>query len=398
MGRFSEWQPRYSEHGIPTFPVVIDDKGRKKPAVKGYLKLGCAVSRRLASKFAEHDALGFALGKRSGITVLDVDCHDERILADAMARHGPTPIIVRSGGGNWQAWYRHNGEGRKVRLWPDLPIDLLGCGYIVAPPSQGTCRAYEMVAGSLDDLTRLPMLTGLESVPASSAIREDIGHRNCELFRFCLTVARGCPSLDRLLVAGRARNGEFSPPLSDDEVIRTAKSAWRYTQDGNNWFGQGGMAALPFFAVDQLAASAPDAFALLAILKRHHGGFRDQFAIANAMAESLGWTLPRLKRARRQLLSGGFVRCVQEGRHGPHDPPMYAWSGGTMSYPNTNTRPPAPPIPLLRLGLQGEILSKPRRTGRVRPQSEHSRGKKVWGYASPPDANSATSERRSQCH
>ena len=24
MGRFSEWPPRYSEYGIPTFPVTID--------------------------------------------------------------------------------------------------------------------------------------------------------------------------------------------------------------------------------------------------------------------------------------------------------------------------------------------------------------------------------------
>jgi hypothetical protein len=108
------------------------------------------------------------------------------------------------------------------------------------------------------------------------------------------------------------------------------------------------MAALSFFAVDQLAASAPDALALLAILKRHHAGLRHQFAIANAMAESLGWTLPRLKRARRRLMSGGFLRCVQEGRRGPHDPPMYAWSGGTISSPNTNYTPlcSSPPPPL----------------------------------------------------
>jgi hypothetical protein len=50
--------------------------------------------------------------------------------------------------------------------------------------------------------------------------------------------------------------------------------------------------------------------------------------------------------------------------------------------------------------LGGAHRSRPRvrRFAPRRPQSEHGRGKKVWGYASPPDANSATSERRSQCH
>ena len=65
---FSQWQPRYAEHRIPTFPVKD-----KRPSVKGYLHLGLPASAQLAMKFTESEAFGFALGARSGITVLDVE-------------------------------------------------------------------------------------------------------------------------------------------------------------------------------------------------------------------------------------------------------------------------------------------------------------------------------------
>jgi len=66
-----------------------------------------------------------------------VDTPDERVLADALGRHGPTPLVIRSGSGNWQAWYRNGGEPRRVRPWADKPIDILGDGFTVAPPSRG---------------------------------------------------------------------------------------------------------------------------------------------------------------------------------------------------------------------------------------------------------------------
>jgi hypothetical protein len=81
----------------------------------------------LALRFPVNDAFGFALGRRTRITVLDIDSPDERVLSDALAKHGCSPFIVRSGSGNWQAWYRHGGEGRHVRPWGgEPPIDVLG--------------------------------------------------------------------------------------------------------------------------------------------------------------------------------------------------------------------------------------------------------------------------------
>ncbi|WP_394893418.1 bifunctional DNA primase/polymerase [Mesorhizobium sp. AaZ16] len=129
----------------------------KRPAVKGYLKIGDRTSEQLALKFANDNAFGFAC-KRSQITVLDVDAPDERLLADALDQHGPSPLIIRSGSGNFQAWYRNNGEGRRVRPDPAKPIDILGDGFVVAPPSQGSKGQYQIIAGTLDDIERLPTM------------------------------------------------------------------------------------------------------------------------------------------------------------------------------------------------------------------------------------------------
>ena len=153
-GVFAEWQPRYAEHRLPTFPVHGDSK---KPAVTGYLRVGLPSSKQLALKFGEIDAFGIAVGSRNRITVLDVDSPDERILADAMSRVGPSPFIVRSGSGNHHAWYRHNGEQRRIRPVPHEPIDILGAGFVVAPPSRGAKGTYTLVQGTLDDLDRLQL-------------------------------------------------------------------------------------------------------------------------------------------------------------------------------------------------------------------------------------------------
>lgn len=118
-GLFAEWQPRYAERGIPTFPVR-----EKRPAIRGNLKLGSATSAQLAKKFPDADAIGFALGKRSKITILDVDTSDRCVLADALNQHGQTPVIVRSGPGNFHAWYRWNREPRKIRPFAEKPLDV----------------------------------------------------------------------------------------------------------------------------------------------------------------------------------------------------------------------------------------------------------------------------------
>ena len=159
MGVFANYQPVYAEHGIATFPL----NDNKRPAVKGWNKIGLPASAKFAAKFTEANALGFLTNKRNGLTVLDIDTTDEKVLSDALALHGETPMIVRTASGKAHAYYRHNGERRRIRPWDGLPIDVLGVGgLVVAPPTLVAKGEYHFTQGSLDDINRLPVMRGLD--------------------------------------------------------------------------------------------------------------------------------------------------------------------------------------------------------------------------------------------
>lgn len=310
MGVFAEWQPRYAEHGIATFPVR-----EKRPAVKGYLKIGLDASRQFAVKFPIEDSFGLAC-RRNRITVLDVDAPDERLLADAMSEFGPSPFIVRSGSGNFQAWYRNNGEGRKVRP-DDRPIDILGDGFVVAPPSVGPNGAYTIISGSLDELATLPTMRRVEMAPASAGVpaeRVESGRRNEALWRACMAQARQCSNINELMEAAMHQNEQlFYEPLADAEVLKIVASAWTKEMAGENWIGRGKRVVVDFAEVDNLLRNHPDAFVLLMLLRRYHRP-GETFAVANAMAGTMpggGWTVKRLAAARRRLEEIGEIEMVR---------------------------------------------------------------------------------------
>jgi hypothetical protein len=333
---FAEWQPRYAEHNIAIFPVTAN----KVPAIKGYLRVGLNASEQLAMRFPDNDAFGLAC-RRNRITVLDIDTPDERVLADALSRHGQTPFIVRSGSGNFQAWYRHGGETRRVRPDPDKPIDILGDGFVVAPPSRGSKGQYQFLQGTLDDLDRLPRMRPLENpvgnrvgcastavsallapVPQTQLAPRDI-KRNETLWRHCMKAARSCARLENLMEAAvEFNNAEFYRPLPADEVLKIVASAWGYEVEGKNFFGYGPRVVLDVDVVDDLAAEAPRAFALLGILNRHHAG-SERFILAKGMAEKLGWSVNTMKAARDELERRGYIECLHRGGDKPNDPPVY---------------------------------------------------------------------------
>jgi Bifunctional DNA primase/polymerase, N-terminal/Primase C terminal 1 (PriCT-1) len=303
-GLFAHWQPRYAEHGIPTFPVR-----NKRPAVRGYLKLGSITSARLAEKFPDACSIGFALGGRSKITVLDVDTPNERVLADVLDRHGRTPIIVRSGSGNHQCWYRWNGERRQIRPFGEKPIDVLGGGFVVAPPSHGSKSNYRFIQGSLDDIDHLPHLRGIPpdakgQTETATQETEYVGEgaRNNTLFKQCMRAAHYCDDLDVLLDVARTRNAEFLPPMPDSEVVKVATSAWKYTERGENRMGCPGV-WFPATEANHLIRNDPDAFLLLSYLRANNRPTRT-FMIANGLERDLPLTRKRLAAA----TPNGYVR------------------------------------------------------------------------------------------
>jgi Bifunctional DNA primase/polymerase, N-terminal/Primase C terminal 1 (PriCT-1) len=321
-GVFAKWQPVYAERGIATFPCTSN----KTPAVRNYGKFGVAASTAMRSRFPDADAFGFMCGKSSGITVLDVDSTDERILADAIDRHGKTPIVARSGSGKFHAWYRHNGERRRIRPRRDVPIDILGGGYVVAPPSHIEAGQYQFIQGSLDDVGNLPALQNVPSIfrPARNSIGPRMVEgdgRNNELFRIVGRAAHSVDDFDQLLDYARTQNEQFGGPMQDAEVYKLTASIWKYTTEGRNRFGQYG-AYVPLELSRKLART-PDAYALYGVLKAENGP-DSIFPIANGMAETaIGLRRYRLSNARKTIIGLGLVEQVTPQTR--HKPAMYRW-------------------------------------------------------------------------
>jgi Bifunctional DNA primase/polymerase, N-terminal len=327
---FSTWQPVYAERGIATFPVGAD----KRPSIRGWQKVGLRGSAQFADKFSDADALGYVTGRRSNVTVLDIDTVEEKVAEDAIHRHGQPSIITRTASGKFHHLYRYNGERRRIRPWPDRPIDLLGDnGYALAAPSKLEKGSYEIIHGHLDDLDRLAPLVGIEdTLPAAptsvtplpakwGGMRQGDG-RNRALWERCMRAGAGC-DLNGMLEVGRKANALFKEPLMDAEVVKIATSAWQHDAAGLNFFTRPRI-MIDHDTFDTLGRTSPDAMLLLLRLERYHGG-NDRFALAKPMAESMGWSIPRWKAARSELAIAGIIKCLHPGGRGPNDPPIYTW-------------------------------------------------------------------------
>jgi bifunctional DNA primase/polymerase-like protein len=332
-GVFSEWQPRYAERGIATFPIGEE----KKPRVRGWQKVGLRGSTELAKKFSDADALGYVTGRRSNVTVLDIDTTDEKIAQDAIRQHGQPAIITRTASGKLHLLYRYNGESRRIRPWLDLPVDVLGDnGYVIAAPSRLENGSYEIIHGQLDDLAHLkPMASGLgemvvvrQGKPVAWSELRDGDIRNRALWEYCMKEARDCQSVKELFERARERNQLFKEPIMEPaRVESTVKSAWKYETAGLNYFTRPRI-VIDHDTFDSLGASNPDAVVLYLKLVRYHGS-KDSFVLSKAMATSLGWGWSRFYAARDLLEGADIIRRIHPGGRGRNDPPIYGW--GTRS-------------------------------------------------------------------
>lgn len=338
MGVFGEWQPQYAEAGLVTFPVDIT---RKAPAVGNYLKAGLPASNQWATKFADATALGIACGKRNRVTVLDIDEPCENLLADAQSRFGASPVIARTASGKFHAYYRHNGEKRKIRgVIEGRSVDLLGAGGMaIAPPSSGANGRYEFIQGSLADFGNLPVMHGLS--PAPSVVRPggeviaQEGNRTNELLKICLREARSARDANALYAYALSLNerGAFVPPLSVGEVLATAAGAWLLQTTGRNMVGAGPKIITDvsefdrvFFPLDgKPDPVAPDASYLLTALRRVHYD-RPTFHCANEFHKRLGWPLRKLQNARRFLENNGCLVMLAPPCKATKTPAIYRFA------------------------------------------------------------------------
>lgn len=328
---FARFQPEYAARGIPTFPVAD-----KKPIVRRYNRIGLPASAELARKHPDASGFGCMMGPRTGLTIVDVDARGkegERLLTTLQDKYGQAKVIVRTGSDGFHAYYRHNGESRKTKAEPN--VDILGGGFAVLPPSQGKVHPYEIIHGTIDDLAVLtPMrrFTAPSIVVPDGGIADAVsvdsrpiteGRRNDTLWQHCMHSAHHCDDFETLLDVARTRNDEFRPPLGDEEVVKIAKSAWGYTERGENRFGQTG-AWLPTAEINSLIDANPDALLLLTVLRGNNGP-RSKFMVANGMKDTFGWSRQRMAKARRWLENHGYLVEV-EAPDSWSGPALYRWA------------------------------------------------------------------------
>jgi hypothetical protein len=338
-GTFATWQPEYAARGLATFPLRSDD--RKRPAVGNYNRMGMNASRQLAMKWGDAEGLACMAGSRNKLTVIDIDARGaegERLLAGVQRDVGEARFIVRTGGGGFHSYYRHNGESRKIRLDPRRPIDLLGGGQIVLPPSRGSKAHYEIIRGTLDDLTALTPIRNMgvlsdNTPPAPSVEADDQKQsphadmqantgRNNALFDILCKEARRLPqTVEAFIDRARQVNETFGAPMVDSRVVNTAKSVFRYVETGELRTGERGAW---FQAPDiQFLVREPHLFSLIAWLKAQNSPDAE-FWIANGLAAAhLGWPIDQLRKARDRAIQLGWIQIIAHPRKGRNG--LYRW-------------------------------------------------------------------------
>jgi hypothetical protein len=319
--------------------VTVPCSLEKQPLVKHPQKFGCRASRAIAGRFPDAPALGFYAGNRNKVTVLDVDSTDERILRDALNRHGHTPLVIRTASGKFHGYYRHNGEDRKIRPWREqrLPIDVLGRGLCIAPPSLSLKGTYEIIEGSLDDLDHLPVMSGLgadfystqkSSIPVFPTTHgaklweqmRDHDGRNKALFVHLARDAHYCDDFMQLVDRAQTLNDHFEQSMAKEEVTKVASSVWKMTTEGRNRFGQHG-SWLTKADVDALI-NDPFELSLLSWLKAHNGP-DSRFMVADGLAELLLWPRRKFRKARDRLIQSG--RIIPLNKPSPGKAVLFRW-------------------------------------------------------------------------
>lgn len=338
MGIFAEYQPRYASHNIPTFPLSFAD-GEKKPAVTNFARFGLKASAQLPLKFGEADAFAFMAGKRSGVTVIDIDSpDDEDLLREVLARYGDTPMITRTGSGGFHLYYRHAGEERKIRFDPQVPVDQLGGGVVAAPPSKGSKGTYQLIRGTLADLDRLPFINQPKAANCDRAVRQLVqaGGRNKALLSYLRGEARHVDDLQTLIdvaqtYADQHLDRTSDHPFTDDEVRNVAKCVFDWTQrkigEGQYFVGTGRYVIEGHDRLKQAMALGPYAFTLFMHLKVRCGGLAS-FQIANDMRHDMpdgAWPRRKMQDARQSLIDAGIIK----EKHRPssfYGPSVYQWA------------------------------------------------------------------------
>ena len=229
----------YVAQGFRVFPVKPD----KKPLTAHGLKDATQTQSGVREYWSRWPDAGIAL-VTDGLMVLDFDAKNGGFESKAIieAKYGllPRTRTHRTGGGGEHFIYR-NPNGADIRNTVTFAgykgVDLRATGgYIVAPPSMHESGArYKVlddseIALAPDWMIELATKRKVRSWhPAAETSPIPEGQRNARLASFAGTMRRRGMSQEAIEAALLEVNqGQCSPPLSEDEVKRVARSVTRY--------------------------------------------------------------------------------------------------------------------------------------------------------------------------
>jgi len=229
----------YIGQGFKVFPVKPD----KKPLTPHGLKDATQTKAGVKEYWTRRPNAGIAL-VTDGLMVLDFDAKSGGLESKAAmeAKYGllSQTRTHRTGGGG-EHWIYRNPDGANVRSTVEFAgyqgVDLrANGGYIVVPPSSHQSGGrYEVIDGSeiatapswLTDLATKKKTESRQNASDSQLIPE--GQRNAKLASLAGTMRRRGMSHEAIEAALLEVNRQqCSPPLSDDEIIRIARSITRY--------------------------------------------------------------------------------------------------------------------------------------------------------------------------
>lgn len=343
----SSWRG-YHAAGLAVLPS-LDGKQASIRWATMKVRPGARFLGKLALQFPAAN-VAILTGRRSRLTVVDVDSSDPDDLAGAIERFGYTLIIVQTPSGGWHLWYQFAGERTTTGL-DGQRIDVRAeGGLVMAPPSWSAKRreAYRFIRGSLTDIARLPPAKA-GSLPLHKSYAQEParmasdggtgsgggiatpGSRDRVLAPKIRLAAATAPSIDALRSVSRRLNAEHcSPPLSEAEVEAKVRKTWDYKIKGT----LRPPGTPPYLQMTRVEFDylADDPYALYL---SHHLRFAHQavpgreFALApKAMAPTMPgrWTAARLRAAIQTLVDRGFLTRVYEGGRGTRDPHRYVLS------------------------------------------------------------------------
>src|SRR5262245_50691847 len=157
-GAFASAALALHARGLAVLPV--GGENGKRPLVKHWSKWRTQTRETVERLIAQHPEASIAINcGPSRLTVVDAD--DENALADAEARFGYSPLVVRTPRGGGHLYYRNAGEGcpTRLRVHEGLNVDIKGRGgYVLAPPSRLPHGAYRIERGGWDAIRNLPRI------------------------------------------------------------------------------------------------------------------------------------------------------------------------------------------------------------------------------------------------